>query len=120
MRLLWAEIVMPHLVLESPLSGLPLKHIYYVFLSYIVHRNWTSDKMLGFMLSYVFVFITHKHCSSRPVCLALLAISFLNIKCFFFFFLTKKIGAYCGLCCLVYMFSEGTSWSYDRKLWRRI
>ena len=90
MRLLWAEIVMPHLVLESPLSGLPLKHIYYVFLSYIVHRNWTSDKMLGFMLSYVFVFITHKHCSNRPVCLALLAISFLNIKCFFFFFFNQE------------------------------
>ena len=56
MRLLWAEIVMPHLVLESPLSGLPLKHIYYVFLSYIVHRNWMSDKMLGLMISYGFCF----------------------------------------------------------------
>ena len=56
MRLLWAEIVMPHLVLESPLSGLPLKHIYYVFLSYIVHRNWTSDKMLGVYALLWFLF----------------------------------------------------------------
>ena len=33
---------------------------------------------------------------------------------------SKKIGPYCGLCCFVYVFSEGTNWSYVGKLWRRI
>ena len=37
-------------------------------------------------------------------------------KMYFF----KKIGPYCGLCCFVYMFSEGTNWIYARKIWRRI
>ena len=35
-------------------------------------------------------------------------------------YFSKKIGSYCGLCCFVYMFSIGTSWSYARKLWGRI
>ena len=30
----------------------PLETIKFVFLSYIFHRNWTSDKILGFMLLY--------------------------------------------------------------------
>ena len=90
-----------------------LWNTYFDILSYIVHRNWTSDKMLGFMLSYVFVFITHKHCSSRPVCLALLAISFLNIKCFFFFYQENRSLLWIMLSCM-YVF-----WRYQLELWQK-
>ena len=63
------------------------------------------------MLGFILMVLLSEHINmaqASQLCLALLAISFLHIKCNFF---RKKIGAYYGLHCFVYMFSESTSWS---------
>ena len=68
---------MEHLNLNS---GFPLKHLNFVFLSYIFHRSWMSEEMLCFFLSHGFVFRAHKNGSSMAVMFGFARISFLTIK----------------------------------------
>ena len=74
-------------------------------------------KCWGLCFVMVFVFITYKDCSSKPVCLALLAISFLDIKWIFFFFFfyqeNRSSLLWIMLSC-IYVF-----WRYQLELWQK-
>ena len=63
-------------------SGFPLKHLNFVFLSYIFHRNWMTEEMMCFKFCILgfFFFRAHKHGASMPVMFGFARISFLTIK----------------------------------------
>ena len=89
-----------------PVFGM-LKHGTYIFVHHIISPYYINKISLSYLKK-------KKKEKKGPLCLALLAISFLNIKCIFF---TKQIGGtYCGLCCLcMYVF-----WRYQLvALWHK-